>query len=822
MTANAVSPQSLTVIPTAGELGVKVDHVVLDIDYHIIEHFSKHLYSSPNKAIEELVCNGFDAWATDVRVYLPEGLTREHVVVWDNGSSMDIAGLKNLWRIADSTKVGERLAVGPGGTRRMIGKFGIGKLASYTVGGTISHLCRKESQFFAVGVDYSDVIGNEGHKGATKSQPMNADIIAISAEKARQYLKAHFAKLPTEFDELFESPHWTVAIIGALKVKSFQRGRLRWVISNGMPLRPDFVVYVDDDQIASAFAKSEVASWDFASKEVKEALQEYWKAEQKRSNLQGKLSFGSAKGLDPQDPARDVPYAQLPTLGRVWGVARLYDESLVVGRAADTGRSHGFFLMVRGRLLNPDDDKLLLSEPSFATFYKSQFIVHADGLDDDLLADREHIRRDSTRSLEFAVVQRALYLVARNENDKRDQKAAELAKGGTLLPVHSRELFRGPLAEILIRQTGDTEKQPDLNAFSIERRSLGDESPLVIVDGSTNAFAVNSLHPFLRNVEDEFGSGKRAKQLIRVLEQLAVRDALEEGFLHEIGMSDEKIAAVRAWREKYMRTLAVMPIGTVNELAAQLDQASYVPGAAFEDAIVKVLDAMGFEATRDGASGKKDLGVRATCGPSAYSFTFEAKGSKNPVANDAAEIAAAAAHRDAHQAQHAVVVARKFAGFDQPKAGELAAVLKECTSVGGVSIVTTDALVALLRLVRRFGYPLDLIKDVFTIVESPAEKTKRIADLSKPSPGFDWRQLLEDIWTWQGGQYVGDVVPARAILQLNPAWAKNRELFFRNLIALSALAPMLVVFDEAREQVVLRQKPEIVIDAIERSLGLEV
>ena len=51
------------------DLGEQVDEVVLQVDYQIIEHFSENLYDSPNKAIEELVANGFDAFATAVHVY---------------------------------------------------------------------------------------------------------------------------------------------------------------------------------------------------------------------------------------------------------------------------------------------------------------------------------------------------------------------------------------------------------------------------------------------------------------------------------------------------------------------------------------------------------------------------------------------------------------------------------------------------------------------------------------------------------------------------------------------------------------------------------
>jgi DNA mismatch repair ATPase MutL len=74
----------------------KVSEVKLKIDYEIIQHFSQHLYGSPNKAVEELVSNSFDAAAQEVRVYIPKTQTKKSVIVWDDGDGMDVNGLQNL------------------------------------------------------------------------------------------------------------------------------------------------------------------------------------------------------------------------------------------------------------------------------------------------------------------------------------------------------------------------------------------------------------------------------------------------------------------------------------------------------------------------------------------------------------------------------------------------------------------------------------------------------------------------------------------------------------------------------------------------------
>ena len=85
----------------------------------------------------------------------PGPFTADRILVWDNGESMDVEGLKQLWWIAKSPKLAAgRTQTRNGQTRKLIGKFGIGKLASYAVGRVISHLCRSGDEFYLVSVDY--------------------------------------------------------------------------------------------------------------------------------------------------------------------------------------------------------------------------------------------------------------------------------------------------------------------------------------------------------------------------------------------------------------------------------------------------------------------------------------------------------------------------------------------------------------------------------------------------------------------------------------------------------------------------------------------
>ena len=54
---------------------------------------------SPNKAVEELVANWYDAMATHVHVLVPANLSAPQATIWvaDDGTGMDLPGLFELW-----------------------------------------------------------------------------------------------------------------------------------------------------------------------------------------------------------------------------------------------------------------------------------------------------------------------------------------------------------------------------------------------------------------------------------------------------------------------------------------------------------------------------------------------------------------------------------------------------------------------------------------------------------------------------------------------------------------------------------------------------
>lgn len=104
------------------------------IGFHVANkaamHLGRKLYSTTPPALAELIANSYDAYATEVYVELGSG---ETIVVADNGIGMDFGGLKDRYAIVGNTKIPDEAPEGID-TRKPMGKKGIGKLASFSLG----------------------------------------------------------------------------------------------------------------------------------------------------------------------------------------------------------------------------------------------------------------------------------------------------------------------------------------------------------------------------------------------------------------------------------------------------------------------------------------------------------------------------------------------------------------------------------------------------------------------------------------------------------------------------------------------------------------
>ena len=136
--------------------GKRVSQISVEISYRIIDLFSAGLYSSPNKALEELVSNSYDALAKHVEVIIPADVQSPDAVIWvlDDGDSMDVQAFADLWQIASSRK---REKEHESKARPPIGKFGIGKLATYVLARELTYVTKAGGKYQAVTMDFAKI-----------------------------------------------------------------------------------------------------------------------------------------------------------------------------------------------------------------------------------------------------------------------------------------------------------------------------------------------------------------------------------------------------------------------------------------------------------------------------------------------------------------------------------------------------------------------------------------------------------------------------------------------------------------------------------------
>src|ERR1017187_6630143 len=200
-------------------IGPKKSDIEVRISYRIIQLFSEGLYSSPNKAIEELVSNSFDAGATNVHVILPSDLTDRDgtIVVVDDGIGMDAKGLGEHWLIGVSNK--RDLTKLPKG-RKQIGKFGIGKLATYVLANRLTHICKVGGVYYSTSMDYSKIPSGAG--GGIREEKVLLPLRKLTEQEAKEAVGSLVAGTKPGYKavKLFgpgATKTWTVAVMSDLK-----------------------------------------------------------------------------------------------------------------------------------------------------------------------------------------------------------------------------------------------------------------------------------------------------------------------------------------------------------------------------------------------------------------------------------------------------------------------------------------------------------------------------------------------------------------------------------------------------------------------------
>lgn len=115
-----------------------MDQLKLSFDPLTIEHLGVKMYSHLPNAVAELVANAYDADATVVRVVVHADASGESLSVEDDGHGMSYEDFQDKYlRIGRNRRDGGS-EMSEGGSRRVSGKKGLGKLALFGIGSLIS------------------------------------------------------------------------------------------------------------------------------------------------------------------------------------------------------------------------------------------------------------------------------------------------------------------------------------------------------------------------------------------------------------------------------------------------------------------------------------------------------------------------------------------------------------------------------------------------------------------------------------------------------------------------------------------------------------
>ena len=405
--------------------------ITVRLSNEIVTLLSSQLYQSPLKAIEELVVNSYDANAKECRLFVPDPSSDlQAILVYDDGIGMDTDGLSDLWLVARSKK--REAAYQRRIQRKQIGKFGIGKLTTYAVANLVTYVSRAGDDILAVSTDF-----RQFQEDSQDSAPINLPVTRISSFdslKKSEVFCSSCKAAGVAVESLMDRNHksWTIVLLESMKPRTIHIGRLRWVLRTAMPLQPEFRLFLNRREVLS-------------SKENASILVQFGVAELPSKRLD---SVNDKTQEDWRPHGGSLKSSSFPE--GVQGTVIVTRESLHVGKSMDLGRSHGFFVKVRRRLINAEDPLFGLSPLSYQTFNRFRADVTVDELDEAITAPREGIG-DSSLKDKFLPLLEELFYEARERYERQIRDGDEQIKRKkederTYVPTR---MLEHPIADVL-------------------------------------------------------------------------------------------------------------------------------------------------------------------------------------------------------------------------------------------------------------------------------------------------------------------------------------------------------------------------------------
>lgn len=714
--------------------GTKIDEINVEISYKIIELFSAGLYSSPNKAFEELICNSYDAFATKVSVFVAPDLAAEgsYIMVCDNGEGLSQEEFKNLWKIGESTK---RISSERDKRRLQIGQFGIGKLSTYILARNLTHISKKTNRYLMTSMDYGKI------NQATSS--ISLPEVELTEDEAKSLLYPYICqdgKSVISFELFGEKAEetWTVSLLTDLKPKAaeIKVGRLKWILSTALPLNPSsFQLDLNQTKIESSKTKIPVQKeWIIGKDDL----------------IASELDFAEPKF----DQEAQEYYVDFEHLKHVTGKFILYEQSLLGGKAEDNGRSHGIFLTIRGRLINLDDPLLGMEAFSHGPFNHCQIIIQADGLDSHLTSTREAVKESIplTQLKEYIKkkfnneLRKYYFEIAEKEAEKKTvgYRLAQTAYSSSQKPIKSfiEKFYDGAIANpILIQKPVAKTKEELLSLYSDNNGEVSltaietidwcikdSHAPIATLNLDEKILKINLLHPFVANYSNSF------KDTLP-LENIVITEVLTEAFMYEIGIDEDNINSIIKRRDEILRQLAFADKERIPAVT-QLLMDSLSDASGLENAVYRSLVALGFEAVLIGGNGEPDgfatahLGYNPDGTVKNYTLTYDAKSTSGKrIAANTAKLSGLKRHQNDYSADYCFEVAIGYEGEDDPDS----AISKEANQQK-VTVIRAKDLAQLMLYAIPNQLGLSQLEDLFKTCYSPLDVSNWVSNFVSSTP----------------------------------------------------------------------------------------
>ena len=761
-------------------VGTPVKRIEVQFSVRSIQLFSEGLYSSPHKAIEELVSNSYDAGATNVHVVLRDANHASgSILVLDDGVGMDADAIQKHWLIGKSDKRDETY-IPPRG-RAPIGKFGIGKLATYVLASKFHIVSKAKGKYWIATMDFSAMIKSaEATKSDTEQREYQFWVRSMTASEARGALAQEYAGTGEGYDaiRLFgpdAARTWTLAILSELRPLSAQLkvGTTKNVLSSALPLRSDFKIFLDGIRVESSkLERPTLGTWRLGATFT--------------PDIAGVIAYHDPKATEPEERVG----IHHPTLGRIHGSFTLFEDPIAEGKSDRFSRSHGFFVYVRGRLINAESAYFGLSENTLrhGTFSRFRMDVHIDALDEELRSSRENYKETPNVEAARDILHACFNVARQRHHDSETNESAGKRRIVDRIASAPRSVTSTPMLSMLQRMV-DRQITPRLSRINApgrepsdilgEIRSRAAENKLftdvdVTVDfaaddgvctyeAASGHLEINTSHPFIAHFIDDPDS----KRNRNILELLATSEVLLEASLYENLGDEATVHDILEQRDRLLRSLARSTDSrSPGAIAVRLLDASS-GWKEFEIALVDAFTAMGFDARHLGGKNKPDgiarayITARSGGERRAFSVSLEAKQYQENVSKDDAKPSTIARHRNKFDCDHAIVVARAFTegeeaaltievrdqnAADQLRFEKLSPTdKKRYSQPRTITLARVDDIAALVRLLAYKRLGLSQLRELFSGT-TPDEVALYVETLRSSAPDQRYfREILDAV-----------------------------------------------------------------------------